>query len=58
MGKGQFSEVYKARLHIDNSIVALKKVQVTHYDLTKQSAFMKNFESLVRTNTKSMVSKS
>eukprot|EP00116_Pleurobrachia_bachei_P010623 sb/3470885/ len=28
VGKGQFSEVYKARLHIDNSIVALKKVQI------------------------------
>ena len=28
MGKGQFSEVYKARLQIDNSIVALKKVQI------------------------------
>ena len=28
VGKGQFSEVYKARLQIDNSIVALKKVQI------------------------------
>ena len=32
VGKGQFSEVYKARLHIDNSIVALKKVQVKLQD--------------------------
>lgn len=28
IGKGQFSEVYRARCLINNSIVALKKVQV------------------------------
>ena len=28
IGKGQFSEVYRAKYIIDNSIVALKKVQV------------------------------
>lgn len=29
IGKGQFSEVYKARCVVDNSIIALKKVQVS-----------------------------
>lgn len=28
IGKGQFSEVYRARCTVDNTIVALKKVQV------------------------------
>jgi NIMA (never in mitosis gene a)-related kinase len=28
IGKGQFSEVYRARCKVDGSIVALKKVQV------------------------------
>jgi len=28
IGRGQFSVVYKARCVVDNSIVALKKVQV------------------------------
>lgn len=28
IGKGQFSEVYKARCVVDNSIIALKKVQI------------------------------
>lgn len=28
IGRGQFSVVYKARCLIDNSIIALKKVQV------------------------------
>lgn len=28
IGKGQFSEVFRARCKIDNSVVALKKVQV------------------------------
>jgi len=28
IGKGQFSEVYRARCVVDNTIVALKKVQV------------------------------
>lgn len=28
IGKGQFSVVYKARCHLDNSIVALKKIQI------------------------------
>lgn len=28
VGKGQFSEVYKARCKVDGSVVALKKVQV------------------------------
>lgn len=29
IGRGQFSVVYKARCVVDNSIVALKKVQVS-----------------------------
>ncbi len=29
IGEGQFSEVYKARCVIDNSVIALKKVQVS-----------------------------
>ena len=29
IGKGQFSEVYRARCRLNNSIVALKKVQVS-----------------------------
>lgn len=29
IGKGQFSVVYKARCLLDNSIVALKKIQVS-----------------------------
>ena len=28
IGKGQFSEVWKARCIVDNSVIALKKVQV------------------------------
>lgn len=28
IGKGQFSEVYRARCKVDGSVVALKKVQV------------------------------
>ena len=36
VGKGQFSEVYKARLHIDMSIVALKKVQVNSFKLCRK----------------------
>ncbi|KAF6021284.1 NEK6 [Bugula neritina] len=28
IGKGQFSEVYRARCVVDNTIVALKKVQI------------------------------
>jgi serine/threonine protein kinase len=31
IGKGQFSEVYRAINKIDGSVVALKKVQVGHF---------------------------
>ena len=30
IGRGQFSVVYKARCLVDNSAIALKKVQVTY----------------------------
>ena len=30
IGKGQFSEVYRAKCLIDNETVALKKIQVTY----------------------------
>ena len=29
IGKGQFSEVFRAKCKVDNSVVALKKVQVS-----------------------------
>lgn len=30
IGRGQFSEVYRAKYLIDNTPIALKKVQVSH----------------------------
>lgn len=34
IGRGQFSEVYRARYLLDNTSVALKKVQVRHQQLS------------------------
>lgn len=35
IGRGQFSVVYKAKCLVDNSIIALKKVQVSSYRIKK-----------------------
>ena len=44
IGKGQFSEVYKAKLSVDDSTVALKKVQVwAIYILKVMAELWKNF---------------
>lgn len=37
IGRGQFSEVYRARYLLDNTSVALKKVQVRHSNITLDS---------------------
>ena len=40
IGKGQFSEVYRARCKIDGSVVALKKVQVFIWVLVPETYFL------------------
>ena len=45
IGKGQFSEVFRAKCKVDNSIVALKKVQV--YMNMYLSACTMNFQYFV-----------
>ena len=42
IGKGQFSEVYRAQSEIDNCIVALKKVQVQKNLFKRGPAFPLN----------------
>ena len=43
IGKGQFSEVYKAQSKCDGRIVALKKVQLFHMMDAKSSVGVLNF---------------
>lgn len=51
IGKGQFSEVYRARCLIDNSIVALKKVQIFEMmDLKARNDCIKEIDLLKSLN--------
>ena len=44
IGKGQFSEVYRARCVVDNTTVALKKVQVFYPNITWYRLYSLVFE--------------